>query len=62
MAAAKTGEADLKLPPGFVPAVPVKGLLDELAKGEGHVVFTSCGGSQKSWILDILPRLKHGGF
>jgi len=50
MAAAKTGEADLKLPPGFVPAVPVKGLLDELAKGEGRAVFTSCGGSQKSWI------------
>jgi hypothetical protein len=50
MAATKTGEADLKLPPGFVPAVPAKGLLDELAKGEGRVVFTSCRGSQKSWI------------
>jgi Caspase domain len=50
MAAAKTGEADLKLPPGFLPAVPAKGLLDELAKGEGRVVFTSCGGSEKSWI------------
>ncbi|MCW6050131.1 caspase family protein [Lyngbya sp. CCAP 1446/10] len=50
MAAAKTGEADLKLPPGFVPAVPAKGRLDELAKGKGRAVFTSCGGSQKSWI------------
>jgi Caspase domain len=50
MAAAKTGEADLKLPHGFVPAVPVKGLLDELAKGEGRAVFTSCRESQKSWI------------
>ena len=50
MAAAKTGEADLKLPQGFVPAVPTKGRLDELAKGEGRAVFTSCRGSQKSWI------------
>jgi len=50
MAAAKAGKADLKLPPGFVPAVPAKGLLDELAKGEGRAVFTSCRGSQKSWI------------
>jgi hypothetical protein len=50
MAAAKTGEADPKLPQAFVPAVPAKGLLDELAKGEGRVVFTSCRGSQKSWI------------
>jgi len=50
MAAAKTGEADLKLPSDFVPAVPAKGLLDELAKGEGRTVLTSCQGSQKSWI------------
>jgi hypothetical protein len=50
MAAAKTGEAGIKLPQAFVPAVPAKGLLDELAKGEGRAVFTSCRGSQKSWI------------
>lgn len=49
MAAAKTGEAGIKLPPGFVPAGTAKELL-ELAKGEGRAVFTSCRGSQKSWI------------
>lgn len=52
MAAAKTGEADPKLPQAFVPAVPAKGLLDELAKGEGRAVFTSCRESQKSWIRE----------
>src|SRR5919202_1279074 len=50
MATAKGGEANLELPEGFVPAVPAKGLLDELAKGEGRAVFTSCRGTQKSWI------------
>ncbi len=50
MAVAKAGKADLKLPHGFVPVVPAKGLLDELAKGEGRAVFTSCRGNQKSWI------------
>jgi uncharacterized caspase-like protein len=50
MATAKAGEDDLELPEGFVPAPPSKGLFDELAKGEGRAVFTSCLGLQKSWI------------
>jgi len=50
MAAAKTGEDNLKLPQDFEPAVPTKGPFDQLAKGEGRAVFTSCRGSQKSWI------------
>lgn len=52
MASAKVGEnlENLELPKGFVPTVPVKGVFDDLAKGEGRAVFTSCRGTQKSWI------------
>lgn len=50
MASAKAGTVNLELPKGFASSVPVKGVFDDLAKGEGRAVFTSCRETQKSWI------------
>lgn len=50
MASAKAGTLDSELPKGFVPTVPIKGVFDDLTKGEGRAVFMSCRGQQKSWI------------
>ncbi|MBE9230837.1 caspase family protein [Cuspidothrix issatschenkoi LEGE 03284] len=36
----------------FIRVAPSKGLIDELKKGKGRVVFTSSEGEQKSWIKD----------
>jgi hypothetical protein len=50
MASAKDPCDTPELPSGFVAVAPSKGLFDRLTQGEGRAVFTSCRGSQKSWI------------
>ncbi|MGF1673354.1 MAG: caspase domain-containing protein [Rivularia sp. (in: cyanobacteria)] len=50
-----TSKADLELDEDFedfIRVAPPKGLINELAKGKGRVVFTSSRGEQKSWIKD----------
>jgi len=49
MATAK-GEPALKLPAGFAPLAPPKGLVDDLKQGQGRAVFTSCRGRERSWV------------
>ncbi|NJN09003.1 MAG: caspase family protein [Richelia sp. RM1_1_1] len=52
---ATSKQADLELDQefgDFVRSAPSKGLIDELARGKGRVVFTSSRGEQKSWIKD----------
>ncbi|WP_008313984.1 caspase domain-containing protein [Leptolyngbya sp. PCC 6406] len=50
MASPKENVSEPRLPKGIVPTADPKGLIDNLAQGEGRVVFTSCRGDQKSWI------------
>jgi len=57
---ATSKEADLELDEefeDFARSAPPKGLIDELAKGKGRVVFTSSRGEQKSWIKDELSSI-----
>jgi uncharacterized caspase-like protein len=49
MATAKD-DPPVRLPSGLVEATAPKGLLEELKRGEGRAVFSSSGGSQRSWI------------
>ncbi len=50
MATAKEEQAAIKLPSNFVQTALPKNLIDDLKQGEGRAVFTSCKGTQKSWI------------
>lgn len=49
MAAAKEGPA-AALPAGLAAAAAPKGLVEDLKRGEGRAVFTSCRGGQRSWV------------
>ncbi|MBW4472562.1 MAG: caspase family protein [Stenomitos rutilans HA7619-LM2] len=50
MATSKEAGLALELPTGFVALAPSKGLFDPLTQRKGRAVFTSCAGTQKSWI------------
>jgi uncharacterized caspase-like protein len=50
MATAKDEQAAIKLPSNFVQTALPKNLIDDLKQGDGRAVFTSCRGTQKSWI------------
>ncbi len=50
MATSKEAGLSLDLPTGFVALAPSKGLFDPLTQRKGRAVFTSCAGTQKSWI------------
>ena len=53
MATSKDGETAISsnTPAGFVEASPSKGLIEELKKGKGRVVFTSSEGTQSSFYV-----------
>ena len=50
MATAKETGLALELPENFVALAPSKELFDPLTQHQGRAVFTSCAGTQKSWI------------